>query len=528
MVVGTRVWSVGSLALLAVFAAAVVLLWPALRTDLALSDSSAAWAWADVGVTLSFTSAGAVAVGPRPQRILVACVAPAWLLGSLTHWALTLHQAVLMLALVSFPSGTLRGRTHLVMAALAVPVALQLFSASGTAATFVGVAVALTVVDHPRRSAWWPVVSAGLAAASLIASWLVAGEGSGPSPLLYATGLIAIAVTFPLATRQLVRDRARIDVHLISRAGTGSGLLALEPLLRTALGDPGLALRRSADAHQDTPPGDGTDRRRVLVQVEDGVVVVEGVTAALVDEATRQAVARVVRLMVTNERLRAADDERIAQLVAARSRLQAAVDDERTEIAARLRTDAIEPLTDLLAELAAHPDGIEQGADSQENVAQVRASTSAAISVMRHVVDGLAPVDLGGGRLGDALRSMADRTDGRVEVSLHGNVAGSERCEAAAYYVCAESVSNALKHSGATRIVVDVGREADVLLVQVTDDGRGGARLDGAGLQGIGDRVAAAGGRLSIVSEDGRGTLVRAEVPVSSPRARSASGRDGD
>jgi signal transduction histidine kinase len=81
-------------------------------------------------------------------------------------------------------------------------------------------------------------------------------------------------------------------------------------------------------------------------------------------------------------------------------------------------------------------------------------------------------------------------------------------------------VTNAVKHAGATRVAVSISvdgdADGDVLVVEVRDDGVGGARVDGAGsgLLGLADRVGALGGRLVLHSPPGHGTTVRAEVPV--------------
>ncbi|WAP50520.1 ATP-binding protein [Arthrobacter sp. ATA002] len=97
--------------------------------------------------------------------------------------------------------------------------------------------------------------------------------------------------------------------------------------------------------------------------------------------------------------------------------------------------------------------------------------------------------------------------------------------ESAAYFVLAEALTNAAKHAGASRIDVVLETEStpreDVLVIQVNDDGRGGARVDpanagggsGTGLTGIARRAAAFGGRLVLSSPAGGPTNVRVELP---------------
>lgn len=88
------------------------------------------------------------------------------------------------------------------------------------------------------------------------------------------------------------------------------------------------------------------------------------------------------------------------------------------------------------------------------------------------------------------------------------------RTEAAAYFVVSEGLANIAKHVGATRASVHARREGDLLVVTVTDDGRGGAVVgDGSGLSGLGTRLDALGGTLDVVSPVGGPTQLRMECP---------------
>jgi signal transduction histidine kinase len=89
-----------------------------------------------------------------------------------------------------------------------------------------------------------------------------------------------------------------------------------------------------------------------------------------------------------------------------------------------------------------------------------------------------------------------------------------EPLEVAAYYVVSESLANVGKHACASFASVDVTRTARGMVVEVIDDGVGGADTEGgSGLRGLGDRVETLGGRLRVWSPDGAGTRVRAEIP---------------
>jgi signal transduction histidine kinase len=89
-----------------------------------------------------------------------------------------------------------------------------------------------------------------------------------------------------------------------------------------------------------------------------------------------------------------------------------------------------------------------------------------------------------------------------------------EPVELAAFYLVSEGLANVGKHANASSAVVELKQEAETLVVEVTDDGSGGATTErGAGLRGLADRVEALGGRLKVWSPIGEGTRVRAEIP---------------
>ena len=86
--------------------------------------------------------------------------------------------------------------------------------------------------------------------------------------------------------------------------------------------------------------------------------------------------------------------------------------------------------------------------------------------------------------------------------------------EAAAYYLVSEALTNASKHAGACSVRVEVRREGGAAVVEVADDGRGGAEAGaGSGLRGLADRIEALGGRLEVESPTGEGTALRARIP---------------
>jgi signal transduction histidine kinase len=160
--------------------------------------------------------------------------------------------------------------------------------------------------------------------------------------------------------------------------------------------------------------------------------------------------------------------------------------------------------------LAADPEG------ARDLVAEARAGVEQALRELRDLARGVHPPVLTDRGLGAAVASLAHA--GAVPVVVEEDV--PERppaaVETAAYFVVAEAMANAAKHADASRITVRIVREADRLVVEVVDDGRGGADVSGSGLTGLRRRVEALDGTLAVTSPSGGGTVLRAELPCAS------------
>jgi signal transduction histidine kinase len=115
--------------------------------------------------------------------------------------------------------------------------------------------------------------------------------------------------------------------------------------------------------------------------------------------------------------------------------------------------------------------------------------------------------------LGASVRELAERSPVTVEVAVPAT-RFPPTVEAAAYFICAESLTNVAKHAEASRVHIGITQENGQLTVVVVDDGVGGADPSrGSGLRGLCDRVEALGGSLAVESPPGGGTRVRAELP---------------
>jgi signal transduction histidine kinase len=153
---------------------------------------------------------------------------------------------------------------------------------------------------------------------------------------------------------------------------------------------------------------------------------------------------------------------------------------------------------------------------ARELVEKARGEAKLAMSELRDLARGIRPALLAERGLSEAISALAARTPlpTTVEVELNGRL--SATVELAAYFTVAEALTNAVKHAEAGSARVHLWRENDRLRIEVRDDGRGGAKADGHGLDGLAKRLAALDGTLAVASPRGGPTVLYAEVPCAS------------
>ena len=148
--------------------------------------------------------------------------------------------------------------------------------------------------------------------------------------------------------------------------------------------------------------------------------------------------------------------------------------------------------------------------------AEARAGVAEAIRELRDLSRGIYPPVLADRGIGAALETLADRSPLPTTVAVGLDERPPAPVETAAYFVAAESLANAAKHAGASRVEISVARHDGRLEVRIEDDGRGGADASGSGLAGLRRRVEALDGTLQVTSPAGGPTIVRAELPCAS------------
>jgi signal transduction histidine kinase len=218
-----------------------------------------------------------------------------------------------------------------------------------------------------------------------------------------------------------------------------------------------------------------------------------------------------------NVRLDAALSARLDELRESRARIVQAGDAARRKLERDLHDGAQQRLVGLALDLRLAREKLDD--DPREAAAmldEASAELSRATDELRELARGIHPAVLSDRGLAAAVESLAKRAPLPVEIdaSLEGSL--PEPVESAAYFVVSEALTNVVRHSGAERAEVGIRRDNGRLLVEVRDDGSGGADPAGSGLRGLADRVAALEGRLQVDDPAGGGTLVRADIPLAS------------
>jgi signal transduction histidine kinase len=231
------------------------------------------------------------------------------------------------------------------------------------------------------------------------------------------------------------------------------------------------------------------------------------------------AVARALLLGGPAEQLRA----ELVEVSRSRARLADAFEAERRRIERDLHDGAQQRLVGLTLQLGLARLDLPPGSPAAGSVAAAHEQAKQLMAELRELIHGIQPqvlTDLG---LPAALGELADQAP--VPVAVEAHLAGRlpSQTENTAYFVVAEALTNIAKHSGATGASVTARQHDNLLTIEISDNGRGGADPHrGSGLTGLADRVAVTGGRMLLSSPDGGPTLLRVELPCTQHQPPSA------
>jgi signal transduction histidine kinase len=212
--------------------------------------------------------------------------------------------------------------------------------------------------------------------------------------------------------------------------------------------------------------------------------------------------------------------QRVEELTVSRGAAVEGAATELSRIERDLHDGAQQRLVALAMDLGMARERLESGADparATELVVRAHEESKQAISELRDLVRGIHPTVLSDRGLDAALSALAARSPVPVEVDVALPTRPPAPIEAAAYFVVAEALTNVAKHSHARHTWVHVSQRDGDLVVEIRDDGVGGATIaPRGGLSGLRDRVTAVDGRLRIASPEGGPTMIVAELPCAS------------
>jgi signal transduction histidine kinase len=476
--------------------------------------------------------------------------------------ALDLLPPVLFLhVFLAFPSGRLSGRFErsLVAAAYATAISLelvrmvfggfgpnnllevspnpavadqvlriQLVLVSAYCLAGVGVLVLRRLrAGRPRRRSLALLIDAFALALVMIAFLFLSAALDGPAvaQIRWATfaalGLAPLAFLIGLLHSRLARSAAG---ELLVELREDPEPADLRDALARALQDPSLALAywlpeferwADLDGHEVRLPAKDSARATTRIDREGASVAVLVHDPSLDDEPELlAAVSAGAAIALEHGRLHAELRARLGELRGSRARVLEAGQNERQRLERNLHDGAQQRLIALSLDLGLLEERLRDDLDAAARLHEARHEIALSLGELRDVARGLHPAVVSGHGLAVALESLAAHAavPVRLTVELEGRV--REQLEVAAYYVVAESLTNIGKHARAKSATVDVARVDGQVVVEVVDDGVGGADTErGSGLRGLADRVESLGGRLRVWTPRGGGTRVRAELP---------------
>ena len=358
---------------------------------------------------------------------------------------------------------------------------------------------------------------------SWISSYAVLTDRLGvltPISWLQTTGALAAALTALLGLAVTRRARGSVGDLVVRLEKVGPG--GVRQALAQTIGDPTLELALwlpergvwadEAGKEIALPERPG----RAVTMVGDELAAMIHDPVLLDQRAFLEAAGSAARLALENERLQAELRAQLAELRESRARIVRAGDEERRRLERDLHDGAQQRLLGIgmaLQLLRSRIGGDDQaGALLDETDVEVQH----ALRELRELARGIHPAVLTDQGLDAAVRTLAERVPLPVEVRTSGERLPAH-VETAAYFVVAEALANATKYAHASRAWVTIGRRDGHAIVEVRDDGAGGADLNGgSGLRGLADRVGALDGRLLIDSPPGGGTRLQAEIPCGS------------
>jgi signal transduction histidine kinase len=397
--------------------------------------------------------------------------------------------------------------------------------AAGALALTAALARRWSVASASLRRSLTPVLAGGIATVLASATVIVQTAGGHFAPLNWV--LLATLTAVPLAVlADMLRARlARSAVgELVVELSANPAPTHLRDSLARALHDPSLRLAYwlpEFETYADRC-GQPIDVRRE--QGKTTTVVNRGgrpVAALLHDPSLQRepalldAVVAAAGIALENGRLESELRARVDELRQSRARIVEAAQSERRRLERDLHDGAQQRLVALTLQLVALERQLSEHPGAVQGLEEARLELDNSLRELRELARGIHPAIVTDRGLSVALDALVSRAT--VPVQLEVELAGRppEAVEVAVYYLVSESLTNIAKHARASSARVEVAAQDCRLVVEVSDDGIGGAASEsGSGLRGLTDRVEALGGRLRVWSPNGGGTRLRADIPI--------------
>jgi signal transduction histidine kinase len=477
-----------------------------------------------------------------------------------SQWALLYHM------LLAFPSGALRSRLEVVLVAamyvsclVVHPLSVPLLDTARGGLPRNPLLIeghAELAGDISRARYWSSLVLLAALAVILVRRWVAAerAQRQALAPVLVSGGLVMLLLAVWYAALLVHADQSFVDTledcryvvfatvpfafiagllrSRVARATAVSEVVARlgdpshgESDIQRALAGTSLVLAHwksergvyiGADGSEVELPPDGSGR--TVIPLGPG----EPPLGVLIHDRARpeerdlvRAVTAAATMALENERLAGDLRVKVDELSASRARLVESGDAARRRLERDLHDGAQQRLVSLALNLRILGSQLEGDPDAALELLKARKELDQALEELRKLARGLHPSVLSDRGLDAALQGLAHRAPLPVELASTACGRLPERVESAAYFVVAEALTNVAKYSQATQASVNVRRDNGNVLVEVADNGVGGADpANGSGLRGLLDRVAALDGRLEVDSPQGEGTTVKATIPI--------------
>ena len=334
-------------------------------------------------------------------------------------------------------------------------------------------------------------------------------------------GLAPVAFLIGLLNARLARSGVAdllLQLHADPPPADLPGLFARalrDPSLELAYWLPEFDAWADLDGRPVELPGEGSGRASTLIE-RDGVRLAALVHDPSLNEEREllDAVSAAAGIALENGRLQAELRARLEELRGSRQRVVEAGQEERKRLERNLHDGAQQRLVALALDLRMLEKRLGDDPDSRAQIDRARQEIALSLDELRDIAHGLHPAVVTGHGLEVALEALVANAPLPVQLKVELNERVDEPVEVAAYYVVSESLANIGKHAQASRATVAVARSDGDLVVEIVDDGVGGADTEaGSGLRGLADRVEALDGRLRVWTPHGGGTRVRAELP---------------